>query len=210
MSSNNFEIDYSDVIKKLKKIKEEYPKESKKAMSKSINLTLIHVRKDLGRKVKDEFNITASRVKSKIQKKNSTTNTLKGQLDSSDYRLRLGLFNPTASTMKIKNTKKSGRVVTYKPPKVKVRRGKKKQLPQGYFTAKSKVTGQLEVFQINPKSKYRLNYGFTLSVPQMILWKNQKDGVYAKNKDDYDEFFQKKMKQQLNYYINVANQKASK
>ena len=190
--SVNIDIELS-AFNQLDKLIERFPKESKLALSKSINRSLTHGRKLIAQEVASEFKIGSTKVKKVMVMKKATPSNTNGELIATGYRLRMGLFPKTQSIV----TKRG----IVKPPKVTIKKGMKKELPNNFFTFRSKVTGGIEVFERKNMGQYKYGYGFTLSIPQMISDIDGNKGAYPRIRASVEAQFNREFNHEIEWRL---------
>lgn len=134
-----------------------YPSVVKSAMARSVNSTVKKVKSYVVDDVAQEYNIKKTSVKKTISSVNANRNKLQGMVFITDKRLKMSHFG----------YKQPNRL---KPVQVKIKKGgyvtSTSQPP--LFVAQSKQ-GKKEVFKrTTGNSRYPIEWGMTVSIPQMV------------------------------------------
>lgn len=143
------------------------------AMNATLNKSVITVRAQASKQITSEYAVRAREVKGSMNLKRSNFSTLAAELNSSDVRLPLALFNPTQKKdgVSVKIKKKQPRQVLKRAFVATMKNGHK-----GVFTNWKRTRRNVKRLKRYPRrgprpvhSELPIDQAFTIGVPQM--WK---------------------------------------
>lgn len=167
-----------------------FPKECRAAMSSALNRTLNRVTTNISKEVAVDYAVKRGQIKKTISTKKSKRSTLQAEAIVTDKPIKMGSFRfkvlddkyRTPVSVKIKNT--NGFVKSSSQPPI--------------FAGMSRATGKKELFHRTPGDKYKISYGFTLSIPQMVA----NEDVYNRIREDAEEYLEQRYEHEIEYRLN--------
>lgn len=165
-----------------------FPKQSNQAMARALNDGIKRVQTDIVKETQQEYTVKGPQIKKTMTVKRATASKLIASVNSNDKRIKLGSFKFTYA----RNKQRS-------PVKVQIKKGgaKLSTSKPAMFAGQSRATGRKEVFRRTEGGAYKIEYPFTLSIPQMIA----NPDVYKRIANDAHPYVAQRMEHHLNYYI---------
>lgn len=187
MANKTIEIDYSE-FEHVKEALHYLPKESHAAMANALNRTATKTVTYTHDAVSDRYAVKRKGVKETLSIKKAKRNYLMAVVESQDRRLKISHF-PFSANGKMRIAR------------VEIVRGRKvlsASRPPLFVGRANGSSGKREVFtRPTDGSKYKVTYGFTMSIPQMIENEEVWNKIAKQSKEFLRERFYHEMRQRI-------------
>ena len=178
-------VDYSN-FEVLQEALRMCPREAKVALSLALNRTISKTITYIHDEVSKEYTIKRVGVKKSLSIKKANMNNLQAEAISKGSRLKISNFPFKASG-------------SHRLAVVQIKKGQKlsKSNPPLFVGRANKTTGRREVFKRTPNTPYKIGFGFTVSIPQMIANEDVYDVISYKSELFLAERFERELEQKF-------------